>query len=102
MSVGARDLPALRLLAGSFFKTTLVLRDLRGETIEGDIMMGGDSSHTETGSETRETSDKTGEGAFFTVLVMRSSFSLTPESLVSSMTSSGSDGAGGRMRVCVA
>ncbi len=41
-----------------------------------------------------------GEGAFITVTVVKSVASLKPESLVSSMISSGRGGAGGRMRDC--
>src|SRR5258706_16365306 len=100
MSPRARDFLALRLVAGSVFEMTLVLRVLRGETTEGDIMMGGDLTRSETSSEAGESVAKTGEGALFTVLVVRSVASLTPESLVSSMTSSGSGGAGGRTSVC--
>src|SRR5258706_6970374 len=49
-----------------------------------------------------ETTGRKGEGAFTTVLVAMSVASLKPESLVSSMTSSGRGGARGRTRVCAA
>src|SRR5258706_15595269 len=49
-----------------------------------------------------ETTGRKGEGAFTTVLVAMLVASLKPESLVSSMTSSGRGGASGRTRVCAA
>src|SRR5258706_8334254 len=66
------------------------------------MMGGGGLGCSVAGLETGEATANMGEGAFNTVLEARSSISLNPESLVSSMTSSGRGGAGGRTRVCAA
>ncbi len=65
-------------------------------------MMGGELAHSVTGSEVGESTARAGDGALNTVPGTGLLVSLSPESLVSSMTSSGRAGAGGRMRVCAA
>ncbi len=55
---------------GSGLDTTLVLLVLRRGTGEGDIMRGGDLTHSAIGSEVGESAN-TGEGALNTVFVAR-------------------------------
>ena len=92
------------LLAWSGLGAALALLVLRGGIGEGDIMMGAGAGvpGSEAVSDSGETTGRKGEGALTMVLVAMLVASLKPESLVSSMISSGRGGAGGRMRVCAA